>query len=32
MEKVEREHAATVAAEGGIINTHHPIRSMQWYT
>ena len=32
MDKVEMAHAKSVANEGGIVNTHHPLQSTKWYT
>ena len=32
MDKVEKAHAESVANEGGIVNTHHPLQSTKWYT
>ncbi|KAJ8607073.1 hypothetical protein CTAYLR_009898 [Chrysophaeum taylorii] len=30
--KVDRDHAAAVANEGGVVRTHHPLKGTQWYT
>ena len=32
MDRVEKAHAQSVANEGGIVNTHHPLQSTKWYT